>query len=71
MINADVIMQSNSALKKVKVVGRSMTPEGVIVGPYNENPKLNSIECDVELSDSQEKEHVANSIAALFRVAVF
>ena len=40
-----------------------MIPEGITVGSYDENTKLNSILHDVELSDIQVKEHVANVIA--------
>ena len=32
LINSEVMFQSNSALEKLKVAGRSMTPEGFIVG---------------------------------------
>ena len=40
-----------------------MTLEEVIVGPFDENPKLNSIVHDVEFSDGQVKDHASNVIA--------
>ena len=60
LISAKVILQSNNASQKGKVMRRSTLLEGVIVGFYDENPKLKSIVHDVELSDGQVKECAAN-----------
>ena len=47
-----------------------MTLEEVIVGPCDENPKLNSIVHDVEFSDNQVMEFVANAMAKHFLTRV-
>ena len=44
-------------------MGRSATPEGVIVGSCDKNLKLNLIVNDVEFSNNQVKENVANVVA--------
>ena len=63
MTNAEVILQNNRTLKTGKVMRRSMTLEGVIVGCNNENLMLDSIVYDLEFSNSQIKEHQTNAIA--------
>ena len=56
------MFQNNRTLEKEKVVERSIIPKDVIVGRYEDNPKLNSIVYDVDFSDSQEKEHADNEM---------
>ena len=40
-----------------------MTQKGAIFGSHDKNPKLNSIVHDIEFSNGQAQEHVANVIA--------
>ena len=49
VINVQATLQSNSTLQNGKVVGRSMTHVGVVVGSCDKNSKLKLIVHDVEL----------------------
>ena len=62
MINTEVMLQSNSASYKGKVVWRSITLEGFIDRSCNENPKLNSLVHDSKFSNGKVKDHAANVI---------
>ena len=50
-------------LEHGKVKGRSLVPDGSIIGIYNDNPILNTPCYDVKFSDGQVREHTANIIA--------
>ena len=56
LINAEIMLQSNSALEKGNFVGRFIVLEGVIIGSHDENPKFNYIVYDDEFSNCQIKE---------------
>ena len=51
------------SLVKGKVIGRSVEPDGTIIGSYDDNPMLNSFLYDVEFPDGQVKEYSANMLA--------
>ena len=46
-----------------KVIQRSLVPDGVILGTYDDNPALNSIVYDVESPGGTIREYAANVIA--------
>ena len=63
LINAEVQLQMGDSLVKGKVIGRSVEPDGTIIGSYDDNPMLNSYLYDVEFPDGQVKEYSANVLA--------
>ena len=63
LINAEVLLQHDDGVENAKVIQRSLGPDGVINGQYNDNPFLNSIIYDVEFADGTIKEYSANMIA--------
>ena len=63
LINAEVQLQMGDSLVKGKVIGRSVEPDGTIIGSYDDNPMLNSFLYDVEFPDGQVKEYLANVLA--------
>ena len=50
-------------LVKGKVIGRSVEPDGTIIGSYDNNPMLNLFSYDVEFPFGQVKEYLANVLA--------
>ena len=46
-----------------KAKQRSLRPNGVVLGTYDDNPALNSIACGVEFPDRTIREHAAKVIA--------
>jgi hypothetical protein len=63
LIHADVTLQRNNQLIRGKVKGRSLAPDGSIIGYYNDNPVLNTLTYDVEFPDGEVREYTANIIA--------
>ena len=63
IINAEVLLQNGDEVQNAKVVQRSIGPDGVSVGKYNDNPHWNSVVYDVEFPDGTIKEYSANVIA--------
>ena len=62
MINDEVTLQCGENVEKVRVILRSMGPDGKTTGEYDDNPILNSVLYDVEFPDGQVKEYSANLI---------
>jgi hypothetical protein len=63
IINAEVLLQNGDELQSARVLQRSVGPNGLIVGKYDDNPCLNSIVYDIEFPDGTVKEYSANIIA--------
>ena len=63
IINAEVLLQHGDSVQYAKVLQRSLGPDGITVGKYDDNPGLNSIIYDVEFPDGTVKEYSANVIA--------
>ena len=63
IINAEVHLQLGDNYQRAKVIGRSIGPDGIVVGQYDDNPMLNSIVYDVEFPDGTIREYSANLIA--------
>ena len=63
IINAEVLLQNGDELQTAKVLQRSVGPNGLIVGKYDDNPALNSMIYDLEFPDGAVKEYSANIIA--------
>ena len=63
IINAEVLLQHGDSVQSAKVLQRSLGPDGITVGKYDDNPGLNSIIYDVEFPDGTVKEYSANVIA--------
>ena len=63
LLNAEVQMQLDEdyAIGKLKMC--ALGSDGMVSGKYNDNPFLNSITYEVEFSDGQVKEYLANSVA--------
>ena len=51
LIHNEIQLQLGENLQTVKVMQRSLGPDGVIVGTFDDNPALNSIVYDVEFPD--------------------
>ena len=63
LIHAELTLAQGDELKAAKVIGRTVNPDGLESGVYDENPFLNSIVYDVEFPDGEVKEYSANLIA--------
>ena len=63
LIHNEVQLQLGENVQTAKVIQRSLGPDEVIVGMYDENPALNSILYDVEFPDGTIREYAANVIA--------
>ena len=63
LLNAEVALQQDDKVLRGTVKQRSLGPDGVVAGKYDDNPMLNSIIYDVEFSDGTVKEYAANLIA--------
>ena len=62
LINAEVLLQADNSAAIAKVMWRSVDDEGRVVGDYNENPLLNMIIYECEISDGTTKAYAANTI---------
>ena len=62
-MSVEIHVHHGDIIKKGKVAGRLIGPDGTTIGQHDENPILNSVICDVEFPDGQVKEHAANVIA--------
>ena len=63
LFNAEVQMQLDEDYAIQKVKRHALGSDGMVSGKYNDNPFLNSITHEVEFSDGQVKEYLANLIA--------
>ena len=63
LIHAKIVLPQGDKLQTAKVIGRTVEPEGHIVGTYHENPIMNNIVYDVKFPDGEVKEYLANIIA--------
>ena len=63
LINLEINMHQGDVLRQAKVVGRTVTADGITPGTYNSNPILNSLTYDVEFPDGEVREYAANIIA--------
>ena len=63
LIHNKVHLQLGDIVKMTKVIQRSLGPDGVTVGTYDDNPSQKSIAYDVELPDGTIREYAANVIA--------
>jgi hypothetical protein len=63
LLHSEVLLQHDNKMLTAKVKQRSIGPDGVIAGEYNDNPILNTIVYDVEFPDGTIKEYAANLIA--------
>ena len=61
-MNAEIALQRDDKVLKETVKRRSLGPDGVVAGRYDNNPILNSIIYDVGFSDGTLKEYAANMI---------
>ena len=52
LINIEVTLQRRDILECGKIKGRSLVPDGSIIGTYNDNLILNTLYYDVEFPDS-------------------
>ena len=62
LINAEILLQLDDKMVMKKVQGWSLGDNGKVMGSYDDNPILNSID-DVEFPDGQVKEYAANILA--------
>ena len=58
MAHAEVMLLSDVTLEKRKVVGRSMSLDGVNTRSCDENPKAHLIIYNIECSNGQVREHL-------------
>ena len=63
IINAEVMIQNGNEMSMGKVARQSLDTDGRTTGTYHDNPFLNTVTYDIELSDGQVKEYGANIIA--------
>ena len=63
LIHNEIQLQLGENVQTAKVIQRSLGPDGVIVGTYDDNQALNSIVYDVEFPDGTIREYAANVIA--------
>ena len=63
LLNAKVQMRLDEDYEIRKVMRHALRSDGMVSGKYNNNPFLNSITYEVEFSDGQVKEYLANLIA--------
>jgi hypothetical protein len=63
LINSEVQLQLGEELHTTKFVQRSIGPDGITIGEYNEYPIMNSIVYEVDFPDGQVMEYSANVIA--------
>ena len=63
LIHAEVLLPQGEDIKSARVIGRSKTNDGTVLGNYDPNPLLNSIVYDVEFPDGAIKQYAANIIA--------
>ena len=62
-INAELNLPQGNTLQSAKVIGQAKNSDGEVVGIYDEIPFLNTLVHDVQFSDGEIKEYVANIIA--------
>ena len=63
MINAEILLHHNDKVQTGRVIQRAIGPDGVPVGRYDQDPRLNSLVYEVEFPDGQVKEYAANVLA--------
>jgi hypothetical protein len=63
VIHAELHLPQGENIQQAKAVGRSINSDSATTETYNDNPMLNSMVYDVELSDSEIREYSANIIA--------
>ena len=63
LIHAELILPQGENLRTATVTGRSIGPDGMTTGTWDESPVINSIVYDVEFPDGEVKEYAANIIA--------
>ena len=63
LINAEVKLQLGENIQTDKLVKRAIGPDGVTVGVYDDNPKLNCIIYDAKFLDGKVRDYFANIIA--------
>ena len=63
LLHAEVLLPQGENLVSGKVVGRSKSADGDIIGNYDNNPLLNTLSYDVEFQDGTVREYGANIIA--------
>ena len=63
MINAEILLHHNDKVQTGRVIQRAIGPDGVPVGKYDQDPRLNSLVYEVEFPDGQVKEYAANVLA--------
>ena len=62
-INAEVSLPQGEKLQPAKVIGRTKSATGDIIGTYDPNPLMNTLVYDVEFPDGIVREYSANTIA--------
>ena len=62
LIHGKVTLQLDHMIQCGKVKGRTLSPDGSIIGIYNDNPLLNTLTYDVEFEDGDVREYMANVI---------
>ena len=63
MINAEILLLHNDKEQTGRVIQRAIAPDGVPVGTYDQDPRINSLVYDVKFPDGQVKEYAANVLA--------
>ena len=61
MIHGKVTLQLYTVTQHDKVKGRTLSPDGIIVGTFNDNNILNDLTRDVEFEDGDVREHMAKA----------
>ena len=62
-IHTELHLPQGDELLPAKVIDRSKDADGNVVGTYDDNPMLNTLSYDVELSDGEVRKFSANVIA--------
>ena len=63
LIHAEVNLPKGEEMQRAKVISRSKSDDGRILGMYDDNPMLNTLLYDVQFPDGTIKEYAANIIA--------
>ena len=63
MMHGEVTLKHDNLIQRAKVKGRTLSPDGRIIGTFDENPLLNALACDFEFEDRDVREFMANAIS--------
>jgi hypothetical protein len=63
LIHAEVVLPKGEQMQMARVIGRSKSDDGRILGIHDDNPMLNTLLYDVQFPDGTIKEYAANVIS--------